>query len=622
MFAAIGDSYANEDVPIPAKKPVMQEPDVKGDIVQYSLKDFTKALLDYGKPPIPGLKPVMAASGDAMSDSAAEKYKSIFALQAAGKIKDAKKEMASLRDKRLRGHVLYQRYMHPTAYTSSFEELHNWLALYADHPGANKIYKLAQRKKPADFSGNVPEPKKARGLARRAEPWMVPARTYSSSKKRNAEQKQQVAALEKSIKSLIRQTRPTQAIEKLQGAKAVKLLDSVEYDILQAKIAEGYIHAGKLDEAFALAAESAKRSGLHVPTAGWIAGLAAWGDADYKTAAKYFEMTARSSYASGWTVAGGSYWAARSHMRAGNVRKVSPWLERAMEHPRTFYGLIATRALGRDFNFNWEYPAFTKDQHELLRETEVGARAVALVAAGQSHLAEAELLRFKPDTPEMTGALLSYAGYAGLPALSLRLGSAYESAEGMSFDAALYPKGSWKDEDEYKVDPALVHAIMRQESRFDHRAESYSGALGLMQLMPNTAKHVAGKKLNEELLVDPVFNLELGEKYLTELLSLKKVDGDLLSLLVAYNAGPGNLSKWQRQWASVDDPLLFIELMPSRETRAYVERVLSNYWIYRMRDGEKTPTLNALAQGKEAKYADAQSAGKKESAPFRIALNR
>lgn len=632
LVSPAGHSWADDSVPLPQKKPALSaaaaaDLAIKGEIVQYSLKDiakkdFTEALLDFGEPPLPGKKPVLIIEGP-LPDSEAEKYKRIFALQADGKMKEARKEMAKLRDMRLRSHVLYQRYMHPTAYISSFDELHNWLALYADQPGARKIHKLAVSKMPKDFRGNLRKPEKARGIARRSEPMMVAGRTYRSprDKSRSAEEKRQVKRFKNSIRSLVNRTRPSQAWERLTKNETAEQLDPVEYDILQAKIAVGYLHAGKIREAYDLASASAKRSGLHVPISGWVAGLVAWGEDRPREAAGYFEVTARSPYASSWTAAAGSYWAARSHMRAGSVRQVSTWLKRAMEHPRTFYGLIATRALGRDFDFNWDFPAFTEEYHALLEDIPAGSRAMALVAAGQNHLAEAELLRINPETPEMRDVLLSYAGYAGLPALAMRIGSAYEAPKGMYYDAALYPKGNWKPREGYKIDPALIHAIMRQESKFDHRAESPRGAKGLMQLMPATARHVAGrKKLGSDVLMDPQVNLELGEKYIADLLDHRNVDGDLIKLLVAYNAGPGNLSRWKRQWASVDDPLLFIELIPSRETRAYVERVLANYWIYRLREDLPTPTLDALAEGRNARYADAQAAQGQDF--FQLAFNR
>ncbi len=233
---------------------------------------------------------------------------------------------------------------------------------------------------------------------------------------------------------------------------------------------------------------------------------------------------------------------------------------------------------------------------------------MALVAAGQPHLAENELQRINATDDDLRDAILAYANYANLPALAMRLGNVVSSSEGKFYDAALYPKAPWEPDNGYKVDPALINAIARQESRFDPGAESPSGALGLMQLMPGTASAIShdlrvSDSEKEYRLKDPQLNLEIGQRYIQDLLKDRSVQGDILKLLVAYNAGPGNLSRWKRQWSDVDDPLLFIELIPSAQTRSYVERVLSNYWIYRLRENQRTPTLDALAEGRPALYA-------------------
>ena len=69
-------------------------------------------------------------------------------------------------------------------------------------------------------------------------------------------------------------------------------------------------------------------------------------------------------------------------------------------------------------------------------------------------------------------------------------------------------------------------------------------------------------------------------------------------MLTAYNGGPGNLLKWKNNARFYNDPLLFIEVIPSAETRIYIERVMANYWIYNMRFGNKNHTLEQLAEGK------------------------
>ncbi len=156
------------------------------------------------------------------------------------------------------------------------------------------------------------------------------------------------------------------------------------------------------------------------------------------------------------------------------------------------------------------------------------------------------------------------------------------------------------------MDRALIYAFIRQESSFDPRAKSPDGARGLMQLMPRTAssldkrKKFTGRRRN--LLYDPALNLALGQRYLERLLNSRRVEGDLLRLSVAYNAGPGNLGKWELQMRHDNDPLMFVEILPSLESRLFVERVMANLWIYRLRLGQPTPTLSALASDRWPRY--------------------
>jgi soluble lytic murein transglycosylase-like protein len=140
---------------------------------------------------------------------------------------------------------------------------------------------------------------------------------------------------------------------------------------------------------------------------------------------------------------------------------------------------------------------------------------------------------------------------------------------------------------------------MRQESQFKRWAKSPDGARGLMQLMPATAAQVARRKFAGRAiyeLYEPSLNMDLGQRYLAQLLKHPRVQGDLFRLAVAYNGGPGNLGKWSRR-ISGDDPLLFIESLPTKETRVFIERVLTNLWVYRARLGQPAPSLAAVAAG-------------------------
>ncbi|HAH10542.1 MAG TPA: murein transglycosylase, partial [Alphaproteobacteria bacterium] len=137
-------------------------------------------------------------------------------------------------------------------------------------------------------------------------------------------------------------------------------------------------------------------------------------------------------------------------------------------------------------------------------------------------------------------------------------------------------------------------------SRFETDAESPSGARGLMQVLPSTAK--LGDDPRKRLF-EPVYNLTVGQNYVREMMRFTSPDGNLLQTLVAYNGGPGNLQKWLASVDYRDDPLLFIESLPSRETRGYVERVMANMWIYQMRMGKPTTSLDDLASGRWPIYS-------------------
>ncbi|CCQ52405.1 transglycosylase SLT domain-containing protein [Crocosphaera watsonii] len=129
-----------------------------------------------------------------------------------------------------------------------------------------------------------------------------------------------------------------------------------------------------------------------------------------------------------------------------------------------------------------------------------------------------------------------------------------------------------------KLNPLLVTSLMRQESRFEPEIKSPVGATGLMQVMPATGEWVANKiSLEDYSLTDPDDNINLGTWYLNYTHS--KYSNNSLLAIASYNAGPGNVSKWVRRY-QVSDPDLFVEKIPFRETKGYVETVFGNYWNY------------------------------------------
>jgi soluble lytic murein transglycosylase len=142
------------------------------------------------------------------------------------------------------------------------------------------------------------------------------------------------------------------------------------------------------------------------------------------------------------------------------------------------------------------------------------------------------------------------------------------------------------------VDPALLFALIRQESRFVADTRSSVGALGLMQLMPATAKWTArkiGLDYRPDMITDQDVNVQLGATYFRRLVD--DFDGSLTLATAAYNAGPGRPRRW-RDGPQVE-PAAWIESIPFTETRDYVKRVLSNSVYYAAMLGQPVPTLGA-----------------------------
>ena len=131
--------------------------------------------------------------------------------------------------------------------------------------------------------------------------------------------------------------------------------------------------------------------------------------------------------------------------------------------------------------------------------------------------------------------------------------------------------------DRHGLNPALLLGLAKQESRFTPGVRSAVGAVGLLQLMPETAAELAGRPLSGEELADPARNTELGSLYLRRLLD--QWQGDPLLTVASYNAGPGATAGWINPRLR-QAPELWVEAIPYPETRLYVKKVLGNAWSY------------------------------------------
>lgn len=525
-----------------------------------------------------------------LSASDVEVYSRVFKLQAEGQAAVADRELARVKDDLLKGHVLAARYLAPGA-KPKYQELRAWMAEYAELPQAEAIHKLATTKGIKGF-GAIKAPVKGylkgTGIDTSDDGanWEgdVYDTDHGSAKAR---------ALKGKFRSYLRKNDPAAALAAITGPDA-KVLEREDVDELKLALAADHFAGGRDAEAATWATQVAERSGAELPAAHWVAGLAQWRLGKPEEARRHFEEVANSDDSSPWMVSAAAFWAARANLVSRRPEVVNHWLEIAATYPRTFYGLLARQTLGYDTLFSWETPPFTDADAEVLVRVPGTKRALALLQLGDNQGAEEELRKIYPRaTKTLRQSMLVLAQAGAMPALAVRLGG---MAPGLVNDAAAFPVPDWTPRGGWQMDKALVFAFVRQESSFNPKARSGAGASGLMQLMPATAVSMAGHQVRDKL-GDPEFNLGLGQKYLGKLLAEEPVNGNLLMLAAAYNAGPGKLGQWMAGMRHGNDPLLFIESLPSRETRAFVERVMTNFWIYRSRLGQQSPSLEAIAAG-------------------------
>ena len=217
------------------------------------------------------------------------------------------------------------------------------------------------------------------------------------------------------------------------------------------------------------------------------------------------------------------------------------------------------------------------------------AKAELLAALGLPESAELELDAVRAETGNTAFLMEAYAEI-GAWGRSIRIARAREARGETGLATAIHPQAHAEEfaraGQRYGLDPLLLASLSRRESLFEERARSPVGAFGLMQLMPATAKELAGRPVTTDELAVAQTNVDLGSRYLAQL--LKKYNGRLIPALAAYNGGPKAVARWETRSGdrSGDE---YVELISYRETRKYVKAVLENYRIYRQLYGSNAP---------------------------------
>jgi soluble lytic murein transglycosylase len=280
----------------------------------------------------------------------------------------------------------------------------------------------------------------------------------------------------------------------------------------------------------------------------------------------------------------GAYWTGRAYEALGNAAESSKWYRQATRFGDTYYGQKAAQKLGDKQLTLPADPAVSPAQRQAFENHEIVQLTRLLASAGEERRARQFLVRLAIDGNEVERRLAGdLALQMNRPDISLQV--AKKAVEGGTLlQEASFP--NVRIEGDLPVEHAIALGLARQESQFDNRAQSSAGALGLMQLMPGTAQKVAKSigqpYVQSRLTSDAAYNARLGSAYLSDMLAQF---GALELALAAYNAGPHRVSRWldengDPRGASVD-MIDWVELIPYRETRNYVQRVMEGVNVYR-----------------------------------------
>jgi soluble lytic murein transglycosylase len=347
---------------------------------------------------------------------------------------------------------------------------------------------------------------------------------------------------------------------------------------------------GDMKLAYRIAAAHAAESPVEAADAEFHAGWYAFrGLNDAKAGAKHFARIAEIAEGP-ISRARAYYWLGRA-AEAGGPGEAKAFYGKAAIYSTTFYGQLAAERLGGK-TLEVDYPEPSAIDRETFKRRETVKAIRRLERCGYQTLADMLYRELADDltNPGELALLADMAGRRGDHVLALKVGK-IAAGRGVDIGALAHPVGAIPaGADISGSGKALAYAIARQESEFNVGAVSHAGARGLLQLLPGTAKSVAKKAglvySMERLTSDAGYNATLGAAFLGE--QLGRFNGSYVLTFAGYNAGPGRAREWIKRYGdprgkNVETVVDWIERIPFAETRAYVQRVMENYQVYKMR---------------------------------------
>ncbi len=383
------------------------------------------------------------------------------------------------------------------------------------------------------------------------------------------------------------------------------LVDPDAWWIERRSLSRELVDKGDMKTAYRIVAAHAAESPTNAADAEFHAGwYALRGLNDAKTAAKHFARIADLAEGS-ISKSRAYYWLGRS-AEAGGPGNSKAYFERAASYGTTFYGQLAAERIGQGA-IKIAYPSPTDADRRDFAQREAVNAIKRLEDAGYASLADTLYrdLAGQLTSPGELALLAVMAEKRDNHFLALRVGK-IAAARGIDIGALSHPIGVIPANANISGSgKALAYAIARQESEFNVAAVSRVGALGLLQLMPGTAKDLARKNglpySQARLTTDAGYNAALGAAFLGE--QLGRFNGSYVLTFAGYNAGPRRAQEWISRYGDprgkdVDAVVDWIERIPFSETRSYVQRVMENYQVYKMRLSGKFDIVADLVNGR------------------------
>ena len=291
------------------------------------------------------------------------------------------------------------------------------------------------------------------------------------------------------------------------------------------------------------------------------------------------------------SLARGAYWLGRSYEKIGDKRQSEDWYREATKYLTTYYGQLAFLKINPSQNFELEEQANVKDEYRKYFYNKELVKITHLLNELNKDKYTKNILRHLANDNIVSGSEILAAELATNIsrydfAIQVSKLASYEKRFHNTFNYPIISVPQYVNGRKIP-ETAFILSLIRQESEFDMRANSHVGAQGLMQIMPYTAKLVAKQaKLpysKSRLTSDPEYNINLGSHYIAGL--ILQYDGAYPFATAAYNAGPKRVKHWKKinkdpQKKQIDF-VDWVELIPFKETRNYVQRVMENYNVYR-----------------------------------------